>query len=123
MGYLYGLGPYERTKVLCYMNDETQVLADLVGHVDTHIVDDDNGVCEIVIGGRIMQGYILGSIRGTGTTVVLGEDDQLFVYTPETAMDPPWANMASVAANFEFDATKTTLKILTEMVVVSVGDW
>jgi hypothetical protein len=48
-----------------------------------------------------MQDYILGSIRGTVTAILLGEYDQPFGYTPETATDPLWSNMASVGAKFE----------------------
>jgi hypothetical protein len=78
--------------------DEREVVIALVGHVETHIVaeDDDGGFggrCEMLLPGEVvatLTGYCLGSIDGTGTALIVGKDDKLYVYSPPDAIDPTW---------------------------------
>ena len=79
--------------------DEREVVIALVGHVETHIVaeDDDGGFggrCEMLLvpGEEVptLTGYCLGSIDGTGTALIVGNDDKLYVYSPPEAIDPAW---------------------------------
>jgi hypothetical protein len=92
--------------------DEREVVIALVGHVETHIAaeDDDGGFsgrCEMLMPGEevpTLSGYCLGSIDGTGTALIVGKNDKLYVYSPQEAIDPAWDPLNAEGAELIIDA-------------------
>jgi hypothetical protein len=94
--------------------DGKEVIIALVGHVETHVVADDDdggfaGRCEMLLPGEAvpaMTGYCLGSIDGTGTALIVGQDNKLYVYSPEDAVDLPWEKLNAEGAELIVDAAQ-----------------
>jgi hypothetical protein len=129
--YIHGLDLENRILSIGNIDGEP-VMAVLVGHMDVHdsIDDDDDfyGRCEILISeeGDEFHGYgfILGSFRGTGTSIIIDYRDRLYAYSPENAVDPPWKWMGSSAAALIRDSQgNITLREIPKMMVKSVGSW
>jgi len=110
--------------------DGKEVVIALVGHVDTHIVaeDDDGGFtgrCEMLLPGEAvpsMTGYCLGSIDGTGTALIVGQDDKLYVYSPEDALNLPWEKLNTEGAELVVNAQNITLRSIPGMMAKSIEE-
>jgi hypothetical protein len=95
----------DRRRIIGFADGKEVVIA-LVGHIETHeISEDDDGIfhhrCEMLLPGEAvpsMAGYCLGTILGTGTAVIVGADDKLYVYSPENAIVFPWEKLNSEGA-------------------------
>ena len=110
------------------MTEEVVII--LVGHVETHVVEEDDvggffGRCEMMIPGEpIMHGFVLGMIDGTGTAVVIDQYDRLYAYSPEDAVDAPWEKMHSDGAEIKVDSgNNISLRSIPGMIVASLGEW
>lgn len=109
---------------------EKEVVIALVGHVETHIVaeDDDGGFvgrCEMLLPGETvpsMTGYCLGPIDGTGTALIVGQDDKLYVYSPEDAIDLPWENLKTEGAELVVNAENIQLRSIPGMMAKSIEE-
>jgi len=110
--------------------DGKEVVIALVGHVETHVVvEDDNGGfagrCEMLLPGEAvpaMTGYSLGSIDGTGTALIVGQDDKLYVYSPEDAIDLPWEKLNTEGAELVVDAENIHLRSIPGMLAKSIDE-
>jgi hypothetical protein len=119
--------PDQRRRLMGYI-DGKEIVVVLVGYVETHIVEDDDPggfqhECEIYFPaeGEIKTGFCLGYIRGTGTAVIIDQDDKLYVYTPKDAIDPPWDKLVSEGAELLSDSDHNLLlRDLPGMVAESV---
>ena len=82
-------------------NNETSAKPGSYSFVETHIVaeDDDGefvGRCEMLLPEEAMLYMIefcLGFIEGTGTALIVGEEDKLYVYSSKDVFDLPWEKM------------------------------
>ena len=110
--------------------DGKEVVIILVGHVETHILaeNDDGGFagrCEMLLPGEAMPymtGYCLGSIRGTGTALIVGQDDKLYVYSPEEALDLPWEKLDAEGAELVVNARNIHLRSIPGMMAKSIEE-
>jgi hypothetical protein len=106
--------------------DGKGVVIALVGHVETHVVaEDDNGGfagrCEMLLPGEpvpAMTGYCLGSIDGAGTE----QDDNLYVYSLEDAIDLPWEKLKTEGAELIVDAQNIHLRSIPGMMAKSIDE-
>jgi hypothetical protein len=103
--YVKNIDDAQRRRILGYVGNEEAVIV-LVGHVETRIYQDnpdDNGFggdVEIYLPdeGGSKSGRCLGYIQCTGTAIIVSQEDQIFAFTPENAMDRPWSKMTSDGA-------------------------
>jgi hypothetical protein len=61
--------------------------------------------------GPSIVGYVLGPIWGTGTALLIGEDNSLFIYNPLDAPDAPWQGAETEGAEIIIE-DGNTLRIL-----------
>lgn len=127
--YIRQLGLKQRTKVIGYIDGE-EVVVTMVGHVEAQITRDDDGYnffgrCELTIPGEsAIQGFILGDFCISGTALIIDQNDKLYAYSPEDAIDFPWKMMKSNGAEVEVDAEHNiTLRCIPGMVVTSLEEW
>jgi hypothetical protein len=126
--YIWQLGLKHRKKVIGYVSGE-KVIAEMVGHVETHDLPDADGDffgrCELAIPGQsVMHGFILGSFCWTGTALIIGQDDKIYAYSPENAIDYPWKLMKSKGAEIEIDAEHNIIvRDSPRMIVTSLAEW
>jgi len=119
----------DRKRIVGHADGKEVVIA-LVGHVETHVVvEDDNGGfagrCEMLLPGEAvpaMTGYCLGSIDGTGTALIVGQDDKLYVYSPEDAIDLPWEKLNTEGAELVVDAENIHLRSIPGMLAKSIDE-
>jgi hypothetical protein len=69
-----------------------------------------------------MTGYCLGSIDGTGTALIVGQDDKLYVYSPEDAIDLPWEKLNTEGAELVVDAQNIHLRSILGMLAKSIDE-
>jgi hypothetical protein len=107
------MSPMERRRVIGYYKGK-EIVVLFVGHVDIHQFDDDDdtegffGLCEMKVrDGTSIVGYVLGSIYGTGTALVVGEDNSLFIYSPTDAIDRPWQEVKTEGAEIIIENDNT----------------
>ena len=108
--------------------DGTDVTVNAIGRVETHDYDDYYGFfgkCTVQLGDRRMNAYCIGSILGTGTAIVMAEDDRVFAYSPSTAVDYPWGEMkGSIGAIVVLGQNgDITLEYLVDLEVESLAEW
>ena len=126
--YIWQLGLKDRKKVIGYINGE-KVIAEMVGHVETHDIRDEDtdfyGRCELAIPGQpVMHGFALGSFGTSGTALIVGQDDKIYAYSPEYALDYPWELMKSEGAEIEIDAENNIIvRDIPGMTVASLAEW
>jgi hypothetical protein len=117
-----------RKKVIGYVNEE-KVIVQMVGHVETHDLQDEDGDffgrCELAIPGQsVMHGFILGSFYRSGTALIIGQDDKVYAYSPENAIDYPWKLMKSEGAEIEIDSEHNIIvRDIPRMIVTSLAEW
>ena len=91
--WFYSKPSYEFT--LGYIEDTPVVLL-AIGRVECQgeRENDVTGYCMITKPGRDpVQGFVLGGIPGTGTAVIVDENEQMLAYHPFNAIDPKWELM------------------------------
>ena len=99
------------------------------GRIETYDYDYDYdgffGKCVVQLGDLRMNAYCIGSILGTGTAILMAEDDCVFVYTPSMAVDHPWMAMkSSIGATIVFDHNGViTLEYHPKLKVESLAEW
>jgi len=126
--YIRQLELKQRKKVIGYVDGE-EIVVRMVGHVETHITRDDDddffGRCELAISGEsVIQGFILGSFYMSGTALIIGQNDKLYAYSPEDAVDFPWKLMKSEGAEIEIDVDHNiVLRNIPRMIVASQAEW
>ena len=126
--YIWQLELKHRNKIIGYVN-ERKVIVEMVGHVETHDVRDEDtdfyGRCELTIPGQsVMHGFILGSFCVSGTALIIGQNDKIYAYTPEHATDYPWKLMKSQSAEIEIDAEDNiSVRDIPGMIVTCLGEW
>ena len=120
--YIRQLELKQRKKVIGYVDGE-EVVVRMVGHVETHITPDDDD--ELAIPGEsVIQGFILGSLYMSGTALIIGQNDKLYTYSPEDAVDFPWKFMESEGAEIQIDVDHhIVLRNIPRMVVASQAEW
>jgi hypothetical protein len=101
---------------LGYLDDGTEVLIELVGHVDTQWTIEDKqffGLCEIGYGDTKPdnQGFVLGSIADGGTALIITQDDELLAYSPDYATDLPWKKMPDIGAYITINPTNQQITL------------
>jgi hypothetical protein len=110
-----------------YIDDES-VIVTLVGYVDTHVdLDYDGGFagyCAIDCPGEsLKQGYVLGSIRGTGAALIVADVNRFYAYVPEDSIDPPWSKFTSPGAELILDEhSKIVVRSIPDMKVAVFED-
>lgn len=74
-----------------YEGEDVCVAAD--GGVPTNMADEDGfyGKCTISSESGVIDGYCLGQLLLTGTAIILGADEQLYLFNPDAALDPEWS--------------------------------
>jgi hypothetical protein len=80
---------------LGYIGDTPVVLL-AIGHVECQgeRENDVTGYCMITKPGTDpVQGFVLGGIPGTGTAIIVDENEQMLAYNPFNAIDPKWELM------------------------------
>jgi hypothetical protein len=126
--YIWQLGSKHRKKVIGYINGE-KVIVRMIGHVEVHDFQDKDddffGRCELTISGQsMMHGFILGNFGSSGTALIIGQDDKIYAYSPENAIDYPWKLMKSEGAEIEIDSEHNIIiRDIPEMVVTSLAEW
>jgi hypothetical protein len=115
--FIESLSPVEYERLIGYYKGK-EVVGLFVGHVDVHQLDDDDptegffGLCEIKVGdGKSIMGYVLGSIYGTSTAILVGANNSLFIYYPQDAEFPQWEEVETEGAEIFIEDDKT-LRIL-----------
>jgi len=76
--------------------EDTPVILLAIGRVECQgeRENDVTGYCMInKPGADPVKGFVLGGIPGTGTAVIVDENEQMLVYHPFNAIDPKWELM------------------------------
>jgi hypothetical protein len=93
--WCYSLKRAEYRITLGYIEDTPVVLV-AIGRVQCQgeRENDITGYCIInKPGTEPVKGFVLGEILGTGTAVIVDENEQMLVYYPFNAIDPKWEPM------------------------------
>jgi hypothetical protein len=111
-----GSGNAWKVEILGYLDGGTEVLIELVGHVDTQWTIEDKqffGLCEIGYGDTKPdnQGFVLGSIADGGTALIITQDDELLAYSPDHATDLPWKRMPDIGAYITINPTNQLITL------------
>jgi hypothetical protein len=96
------------------------------GQVATDATDEDGffGKCTVTVPDNTMNGYVVGHLQGCGTTVIIGADDCLYLYTPHHALDREWAPMdGSRGATLQVADGQITFSKQPDLDVVSLSEW
>jgi hypothetical protein len=127
--YIHGLASRDKVKLIGNL-DGKPVKVILVGHVETRIRDDDSddeflGCCEMAFGDDpIFMGFILGYIGCSGTALIIGNDERLYVYSPEDSIDKPWEKLVGSGGEIIIDADhNVTIREVHNLQVASLGEW
>lgn len=108
-----------------YEGESVYVIAD--GWVETNAADEDGfyGKCTITLENSSLDGYCLGHLFLKGTAIILGDDERLYLYTPNASLDLDWPPMdGSIGATLEIDSGgKIALSRRPDLEVVSFADW
>jgi hypothetical protein len=108
-----------------YAGEDVYVIAK--GGVTVCLPDEEAffGKCTISRKNGDLEGYCLGHVSATGTALILGADERLYLYTPDASLDPEWPQMqGSRAASLEVDSNgKIALTQLSDLEVNSLSDW
>jgi hypothetical protein len=109
--------------------DGMDVSVNAIGRIETHDYGNDDdaffGKCIVQLEDLRMNAYCIGSILGTGTTILMAENDRVFVYTPSNALDRPWVAMkSSIGATVSFGQNGVIkLKYHPDLKVESLAEW
>jgi hypothetical protein len=108
-----------------YAGEDVYVIAK--GGVTVCLPDEEAffGKCTISRKNGDLEGYCLGHVSATGTALILGADERLYLYTPDASLDPEWPQMqGSRAASLEVDSSgKIALTQLSDLEVNSLSNW
>jgi hypothetical protein len=125
--YIWQLELKHRKKAIGYINGEKGIV-EMIGHVGTHDLKDEeedfSGRCELTIPRQsMMHGFILGSFYMSGTVLIIGQDDKIYAYSPENAVNYPWKLMKSEGAEIEIDAEHNSIiQDIPRMIVTSLAE-
>ena len=112
--------------LLGYFEGE-EVFAITDGGVTAAVLDEDAffGSCTISLDDDIFDGYCMGHILYKGTALILGADEELYLFTHGAALHPEWSAMeGSRGAILEIDPEgKITLSRLPGLEVESLAEW
>jgi len=105
------LGLSERKMIIGYDNDTNkEIPVTFVGHVETYWVDDENDLrgffrlCKMKLPDEVpMTGFVLGPIDGSGTALMIGQNDTLYAFSPQDAIGWPWSKLKSEGAELRID--------------------
>jgi len=128
--YIQGLPSLDRVKLIGKLDGEP-VRVVLVGHVETQIRDDDSddeflGCCEMALRGDspVFTGFILGSIGTLGTALIIANDDRLYAYSPEDAIDKSWDKLGGFGGEIIIDGDHNiSIREVRDLQVASLGEW
>jgi hypothetical protein len=127
--YIQGLPSLDRVKLIGKLDGEP-VRVILVGHVETRIRDDDSddgflGRCEMALGdGPVFTGFILGSIGTLGTALIIANDDRLYAYSPEDAIDKSWDKLGGSGGEIIIDGDHNiSILEVRDLQAASLGEW
>lgn len=95
--------------------------------METNVLDEDGfyGQCRIKLENSAVDGYVLGHVAVRGTAVILGVDEQVFLYTPKASLDPKWPPMQGsrrAVLQINWDG-KIALSRLPDLEIICLSEW
>jgi hypothetical protein len=74
-------------------------------------------------GDTINHGYVLGMIDGSGTALIIDEEQKLLAYTPASATHPPWIKMSGRGADMNINDRDEITISPADVSVAALSNW